>query len=291
MPTKMCKADIAHPIVNGGTGKSRIRNSQTEQPTSEQQNFERGPWRRGAPESKSGNNVVELRASLSSDYGATTDSFLAFAKLLVREHRESRMRVSPSSASVERGFLGRTVTVDAGVGALAADIGMAMGLLNQQIDGLMVCGLLHDIGQIAIPETIFTRRKRLTREERRLLRSHPFIGYDLVKDVTFPWPVGRAILEHHERLDGSGYPRGLRGGDICLEARIIAVADVVEAMTSDRVHRAAPGIEAALMEILSNRARLYDPVVVDSCIRLLDAGDVALPSTSGNPTPAMAMSI
>jgi len=271
MPTRICRADIAHPTVNGGTVKGRIRNRQTERPTSEQRNFERSLTRGGAPESKNGNKVVELRASLSPDCGATTDSFLAFAKRLVREHRESRMRVSPSGASAERGSLGGSVAVAAGVGALAADIGRAMGLPNHQIDGLMVCGLLHDIGQIAIPQTIFTRCKRLTQEERRLLRTHPCIGYDLVKDVPFPWPVARTVLEHHERLDGSGYPRGLRGGDICLEARIIAVADVVEAMTSDRVHRAAPGIDAALTEILSNRAKLYDPVVVDSCIRLLDA--------------------
>jgi HD-GYP domain-containing protein (c-di-GMP phosphodiesterase class II) len=127
---------------------------------------------------------------------------------------------------------------------------------------------IHDIGKIAVPAEILARPTRLTAIEHELVKEHARIGHDIVKGVAFPWPVAEIILQHHERLDGSGYPRGLSGDRILLDARIITVADVVEAMTSHRPYRPALGLDAALEEIIHNRGRYYDAQVVDTCVHL-----------------------
>jgi HD-GYP domain-containing protein (c-di-GMP phosphodiesterase class II) len=127
---------------------------------------------------------------------------------------------------------------------------------------------IHDIGKIYVPSEILNRPGRLSQVEFDLVRTHPQIGYDIIKDVDFPWPVGEMILQHHERLDASGYPNRLKDGEIVLDALILAVADVVDAMTSHRPYRVALGIEAALIEIEKNRGRLYDMAVADACLRL-----------------------
>ena len=154
------------------------------------------------------------------------------------------------------------------VAKLACAIAKEMSLSKQQIEGIRVTGLLHDIGKIAVPVEILTKPGRLSEFEFNIIKTHPNVGYEIVKGIEFPWPVAQAVLEHHERFDGSGYPAGLSGEKIILEAKILGVADVVEAMSSHRPYRPALGLEKALEEILQKRGLLYDPNVVDSCERV-----------------------
>ncbi len=154
------------------------------------------------------------------------------------------------------------------VGQLAGAIGAELGLDAQRIEGLGVIGYLHDIGKITIPAELLSKPGKVSALEFKLLRRHAQAGYEVLKDVQFPWPVAAVALQHHERMDGSGYPQGLKGEAILFEARIMAVADVVEAMTSDRPYRAALGIEEALAEIESGSGSKYDPVVAQACLNL-----------------------
>jgi putative nucleotidyltransferase with HDIG domain len=154
------------------------------------------------------------------------------------------------------------------VSELASAISAELGLDAQRIEGVRVGALLHDIGKIAVPAEILTRPGRLSDMEYGMIKGHAQVGHDILKDVSFPWPVREMILQHHERLDGSGYPHGLKGGRIVLEARILTVADVVEAMTTHRPYRAGLGIDKALAEIEQGRGNLYDPAAVDACLRL-----------------------
>jgi PAS domain S-box-containing protein/putative nucleotidyltransferase with HDIG domain len=154
------------------------------------------------------------------------------------------------------------------VAQLAGAIAREMKLPENQVEGILVASTLHDIGKIYEPSEILSKPGILTDIEFLMMKVHPQIGYDILKNIEFPWPVARIVRQHHEKLDGSGYPEGLSGDDILLEARIIAVADVVEAMASHRPYRAALGITLALKEISENRGILYDPVAVDSCLKL-----------------------
>lgn len=151
---------------------------------------------------------------------------------------------------------------------LAVAIADEMNLDPALIEGIRFGSMVHDIGNIYVPAEILNRPGKLTQSELNIVRSHAQVGYDIVKDIDFPWPVANMILTHHERLDGSGYPAGLKGGDIPLEARIIAVVDVIEAMISHRPYRPALGLEAALQELKTNRGIKYDEKVVDACLRL-----------------------
>ncbi len=157
------------------------------------------------------------------------------------------------------------------VSVLAARIARQMGQSPAQVEGIRIAGLLHDIGKIAVPAEILSRPGRLTPPEISLIQAHAQIGYNILKDIEFAAPVALVALQHHERLDGSGYPNQLRGGDILPESRLLAVADVVEAMSSHRPYRPALGLPAALEEILQHRDVLYDPVVVDACFELFRA--------------------
>jgi PAS domain S-box-containing protein/putative nucleotidyltransferase with HDIG domain len=151
---------------------------------------------------------------------------------------------------------------------LACAIAEEMGLTEEQFDGLRMAGLIHDIGKVNVPVEILSRPGRISDTEFNIIKTHPHAGYKVLKEIEFPWPVAQIVLQHHERLDGSGYPQGLKNGGIMLEAKILAVADVVEAMASDRPYRPALGIEAALHEITMNRGILYDPDATDVCMRL-----------------------
>jgi PAS domain S-box-containing protein len=154
------------------------------------------------------------------------------------------------------------------VGALAAAIGTELGFDDQRAEGLRVAGYLHDIGKITIPAEILSKPGKLSAVEFQLIQLHAQASHDVLKDVLFPWPVAEVALQHHERMDGSGYPQGLKGDAILLEARILAVADVVEAMSSHRPYRPGLGIAAALAEIERGRSTAYDPAVADACLRL-----------------------
>ncbi|MDR3640871.1 MAG: HD domain-containing protein [Humidesulfovibrio sp.] len=158
------------------------------------------------------------------------------------------------------------------VAKLARAIGAAMGLSEDALEGLEMAGTLHDVGKVYVPAEILSKPARLSHMEMGIMKGHPEVGYEILHEVNFPWPVARIVLEHHERLDGSGYPAGLKDGEICREARIMAVADVVEAMSSHRPYRVALGMPRALKEIRSGRGRLYDPEAVDACLKLMENG-------------------
>jgi putative nucleotidyltransferase with HDIG domain len=151
---------------------------------------------------------------------------------------------------------------------LACAIAEEIGLTEEQFDGLRLAGMIHDIGKITVPIEILNKPGRISETEFNIIKTHPQAGYNLLREIEFPWPVAQIVLQHHERLDGSGYPQGLKDGTIMLEAKILAVADVVEAMASHRPYRPALGIEAALEEIAKNRDILYDHEIVDVCHRL-----------------------
>jgi response regulator RpfG family c-di-GMP phosphodiesterase len=154
------------------------------------------------------------------------------------------------------------------VGKLSCAIAKEMALPAAQLEGIQMAADIHDIGKIYIPAEILSKPGQLTEIEYSIIRTHPQVGYDILKSIEFPWPLAEIVYQHHERLNGSGYPRGLRGENILLEARIMCVADVVEAMSSHRPYRPAHGIDKALDEILKNRGLLYDARVVDICIML-----------------------
>jgi PAS domain S-box-containing protein/putative nucleotidyltransferase with HDIG domain len=156
---------------------------------------------------------------------------------------------------------------------LACAIAREMGLSQDQIEGIRVMGYLHDIGKIAVPAEILSRPGKINQFEFNLVKQHPLSGFDILKQIAFPWPVAQAVSQHHERLDGSGYPAGVTDREIILEAKVLAVADVVEAMASHRPYRPAMGIELALEEITQHRGTLYDSQVVEACVQLFNKKD------------------
>lgn len=159
---------------------------------------------------------------------------------------------------------------------LASAIARQLQLPDNQIEGLNLAGVMHDIGKIRIPAEILCKPGRLDALEFALIKLHPETGYEILKPIDFPWPIARTVLEHHERLDGTGYPHGLKGDEILLEAKILAVADVVEAMISHRPYRAGLGVDAAVNEISQHRGTLYEPSVVDACLLLLHEQGLSL---------------
>ena len=154
------------------------------------------------------------------------------------------------------------------VADLARAIAVEMNLKREQIDSIRMASMIHDIGKIAVPAEILSKPTKLTDLEFDLIKTHSQSGYDILKDIEFPWPLADFVLQHHERMNGSGYPQGLKGDDILLEARIMAVADVVEAIASYRPYRPALGIDLALEEISGNKGILYDADAVDACLKL-----------------------
>jgi len=156
------------------------------------------------------------------------------------------------------------------VSNLACAIAMEMGLPESTIKGIRMVGFIHDLGKIYVPAEILNKPGQLTDVEYKLIRNHARVGYDILKDVGFPWPIAQVIIQHHERIDGSGYPSGLSGEDILLEAKVIGVADAIEAIASHRPYRPALGLERALEEVSGKKGTLYDPDVVDACLRLFN---------------------
>ena len=169
------------------------------------------------------------------------------------------------------------------VANLAAAIGHELQLSADVLDGLFVAGSLHDIGKVAIPSEILVKPYPLSVHELGLVRTHCQVGADVLSGVTFPWPVAEAVRQHHERLDGSGYPNQLQGDQILLEARIVAVADVVEAMVSHRPYRGARSMQEALQEIRAGSGVKFDPTVVAACERVIQMHDGTIPTRSYEP--------
>lgn len=156
------------------------------------------------------------------------------------------------------------------VAELACRIAVKLGMSAEEINCIRIAGILHDIGKISIPAEILSKPTRLTDLEMALMKTHSEAGYEILKGISFPWPVSKIVLQHHERMDGTGYPNNLSGNEILLEARIIAVADVVEAMSSHRPYRAALGLPRAVDEIIRGRGTSYDARVVDACTQVIE---------------------
>lgn len=154
------------------------------------------------------------------------------------------------------------------VADLAAAIAVQMGLPDEQVHAIHLAGVVHDLGKIQIPSEILSKPGKISDIEFNLIKTHSQAGYDILKGIQFPWPIAQMVLQHHERLDGTGYPQGLRGDAILLEARILAVADVVEAMYSHRPYRPGLGLDAALAEIQMRRGSGFDAATVDACVTL-----------------------
>ena len=152
---------------------------------------------------------------------------------------------------------------------LSCAIAREMKLSDKQISGLRMAAVIHDIGKLFVPAELLTKPTKLTEVEMNYIKVHPQLGYDVLKGIQFPWPIADIVLQHHERIDGSGYPNGLSGDRILLEAKIIAVADVVEAMATNRPYRPMLGMEKALEEIQSKKGTFFDPAIVDACVNII----------------------
>jgi len=159
------------------------------------------------------------------------------------------------------------------VSKLATAITQEMKLPQDKIEGIRIASLVHDIGKVNLPTEIISKPNKLIEVEFNLIKNYPKTGYDILKKVDFPWPIAEIVLQHQEKIDGSGYPRGLKGDEICIEAKILGVANVVEAMSSYKSYRPALSIGEALAEISRNKNILFDPEVVNACIKLFKEKD------------------
>ena len=163
-----------------------------------------------------------------------------------------------------------------GVAALAEQIAIRLGLDDQEVQGIRLAALIHDVGKIGVPTELLVKPGKLRDAELNLIREHALIGEEVVSTIDFPWPIAAMVGQHHERCDGSGYPRGLLAADTLLGSRIIAVADVAEAMSRQRPYRASLGMDATVEFLSSNRGTLFDADIVDAAMALIDEGSFAL---------------
>ena len=159
------------------------------------------------------------------------------------------------------------------VALLSACMGTKLGLSPRAVVGLWFGALIHDVGKIYVPAEVLNRPGRLSRVELDFIKEHAEVGYEIVHHIEFPWPVAEIVRQHHERIDGTGYPQGLRGDEIIVEARIVSVADVFEAMMSHRPYRAALGKDVSIQELRRGRGVAYDPDAVDACLEIVSADD------------------
>jgi len=224
---------------------------------------------------------VEVKYTFLRDAQARPVEVLAIARDISerkKEQEEARQNTERLIRAMEHAIQAMTIVVEmrdphtAGhqqrTTQLACAIAKEMGLSKERIGGLRLAGLIHDIGKVRVPAEILMNPDGLSEPEFMMIKAHPRLGYEILRTIDFPWPVAQIVLQHHERMDGSGYPSGLSGEDIIMEARILAVADVVEAMASHRPYRAAPGMNKALEEISQNKGVLYDSKAVDTCLTL-----------------------
>jgi len=238
--------------------------------------------------------IETIISPIIDDWGVNIGNVLVIRDITERVKGEENLRqyVSSLRRTLEATVQALAVTAEkrdpytAGhqqrVAALAGAIAQELGFDEERLEGLRVAGLLHDIGKIYIPAEILAKPATLTAMEMGLIKTHSEVGYDILKNIPFPWPVADIVLQHHERINGSGYPGGLSNGQIIEEAKILAIADVVEAMSSHRPYRAALGLERALGEIKKNRENLYLPEAVDVCIRLFESGSFSFDMEAAN---------
>ncbi len=227
------------------------------------------------------NTPIDFRLEpIRDDGGKVSGVVLAFTDITPRKKAEEDLKKSfrQQKIAMEGTVRAIATTIEtrdpytAGhqrrVTKLACSIGEEMGLSRDKIEGLRMSGELHDIGKIHVPAEILSKPGQISEAEYNIIKTHPQVGHDILKTIEFPWPVATIVLQHHERMDGSGYPLGLKGKDILLEARILAVSDVIEAMATHRPYRPALSIEEALKEISRNKGKLYDSKVVEACLKI-----------------------
>lgn len=230
--------------------------------------------------------LVQLTAALSAKWETEREAYHLYLDMDKRVSQRTR-DIEAANAELEK-TLGNLRTIFGGivqvltglveirdpytaghqvrVADLARSIATEMGFEKDRIEGIRVAGVVHDIGKIAIPSEILSKPGRLNENEFALIKNHPKVGFDLLRTIDFPWPVADIVYQHHERLDGSGYPQGLKADGILMEARILTVADVVEAMATHRPYRPSLGVEKALEEIARKKGILYDRQVAEACL-------------------------
>jgi PAS domain S-box-containing protein/putative nucleotidyltransferase with HDIG domain len=236
--------------------------------------------------SKSGKAIpIDHRAApITDEAGSTSGVVLAFRDITRQKETEEELiqsydRLKQAMEGTVQAMAYTIETRDpytAGhqrrVTQLACALAERMGLPSDVLEGVRMAGDLHDIGKIYVPAEILSKPGKLSEAEYNIIKTHSQVGYDILKTIEFPWPIADIVLQHHERMNGSGYPAGLQGKDILLEARILAVADVIEAMATHRPYRPALSIEDALEEISENKGKLYDPKVVEVCLKIFEEG-------------------
>ncbi len=226
--------------------------------------------------------IEETVMPLNASQGNPSGHVLIFRDISFRKQAEQALKESWENLhqALEGAIQAMALTIEirdpytAGhqrrVSKLSCAIANEMGLPQDQIEGIRVAGDIHDIGKIYVPAEILSKPGQITAIEYGIIKTHPQVGYDILKTIKFPWPVAQIVLQHHEHLDGSGYPLGLSGDQILKESKILIVADTVEAMSSHRPYRPAQGIDKALEEIIQHKGLFYDPEVVDACVRLFE---------------------
>jgi len=234
--------------------------------------------------SKKGNKTpIDPRLkSIKDDGGNLSGMVLAFTDITLRKKAEEELKKSwvQQKIAMEKTVQSIAFTIEtrdpytAGhqrrVTKFACLIGKKMGLSKDRIEGLRLAGELHDIGKICIPAEILSKPGKISEVEYAIIKTHPQVGHDILKTIDFSWPVAKIVLQHHERIDGSGYPQGLKGDEILLEAKILAVADIIEAMATHRPYRPALSIEVALKEVSEKQGKLYDDKVIEACFKIFE---------------------
>lgn len=211
---------------------------------------------------------LRVQASLYPAFDGTTDN-LGESRMEIgakgRKNMEAITYVIESTMGARDPY---TVSHQQRATHFACVLAEAMGLPEERIWALRMAGTIHDLGKVSVPQEILVRPRKLTEIEYAMVKNHPRVGYDILQPLGFPAPINQIVLQHHERMNGSGYPQHLQGEEIILEARILGVADVMEAMTSHRPYRPALGFDKAIAELSQNRGVLYDNGVVEACLKL-----------------------
>jgi putative nucleotidyltransferase with HDIG domain len=220
---------------------------------------------------KQNDDLLELNKTLEDKVKEKTRDLLAKAEELKVSYEKSQMILDGTVKTMSKIVETRdpyTSGHEAKVAIISCKIAEEMALPKEQIEAIRVAATLHDIGKISVPSEILTKPGHLSDLEMEIIKTHCRVAYDIIKTIKFPYPVAEIILQHHERMDGSGYPQGLKGDKILMEARIIGTADVIDAMASHRPYRPALGLDVAIEEIVRCKGKLYDQAVVDACLKL-----------------------
>jgi putative nucleotidyltransferase with HDIG domain len=235
---------------------------------------------------KQNDDLLELNKTLEDKVKEKISDLLAKAEELKASYEKSQMILDGTVKTMSKIVETRdpyTSGHEAKVAIISCKIAEEMAMPKEQIEAIRVAATLHDIGKISVPSEILTKPGHLSDLEREIIKTHCRVAYDILKTIEFPYPVAQIILQHHERMNGSGYPRGLKGDKILMEARIIGVADVIDAMASHRPYRAALGVDVAIEEIVKYRGILYDSTVVDTCLKIYKtAGKEAFAQTENS---------